>query len=161
MRPERRRDLIRVLQEGRASSQHEIAEALRAAGHDVTQATVSRDLAELGAVKVRSGSGFTYRLPDDVGGSTSDFVARNLMRTLNDLAYRVATSGSLVVVATEPGHAGMLARAIDLAKLDPVIGTIAGDDTIFVATTDVAAAAELAAVWSSQLQARAGEVQSG
>ncbi len=138
-----------------------IAEALRAAGHDVTQATVSRDLAELGAVKVRSGSGFTYRLPDDLGDSASEFIARNLARTLTQLAYTVATSGSLVVVSTAPGHAGVLARAIDLAKLGPVVGTIAGDDTVFVATTDSRAATRLASDWAAQLHAHHGEARSG
>ena len=148
MRSERRRDLFRILHAGRASSQREIVRALRLAGHDVTQATVSRDLREMGATKIRLGDEFVYRLSDDVprlqGG---DLVARNLARTLDEFAVDIRTSTSLVVVLTAPGHAAAVARAIDLAGLAEVVGTVAGDDTIFVATPDSATASRLVERW--------------
>src|SRR5918996_1501204 len=65
-RPGRRRDLTRILREGKVSSQADIVAKLRAAGHEVTQATISRDLQELGALKIRAAGGFGYRLPDEM-----------------------------------------------------------------------------------------------
>lgn len=149
MRADRRRDLMRILREGGASSQKEIVAALRRAGHDVTQATVSRDLREIGASKVRAERGFVYRLADDVPRSwNGDLVARNLERSLTEFAIDVKLAHSIVVVTTAPGHASAVARAIDLAGSDSVVGTVAGDDTIFVATDSPEAARRVAATWS-------------
>jgi len=142
--------LIRILREGGASSQHDIVAGLRAAGHDVTQATVSRDLQDVGARKVRVGEGFVYRLPDEVPRGSADLTARNLSRTLTEFAIAIRAAGSLVVVVTAPGHASAVARAIDLAGLPEVAGTIAGDDTIFVATDGDTDASRLTGVWSQE-----------
>ena len=148
MRPDRRRALLRILRAGAASSQKEIVRALRAAGHDVTQATVSRDLREVGAAKVRSAEGFVYRLSDDVPHSwNGDLVARNLDRSLAEFALDIRQAHSLVIVTTAPGHASAVARAIDLAAPEPVMGTVAGDDTIFVATESPSTAAALTTEW--------------
>ncbi len=150
MNERRRKDLIGILREGHSSSQHEIVAALRGAGHDVTQATVSRDLRDLGAVKVHGRDGLTYRLPDEVPRSVAgDLTARNLRRTLEDFALAINPAGSLVVLTTAPGHAGAVARALDLAAEPGVVGTIAGDDTIFIATPDPATAEALAGAWGS------------
>ncbi len=151
MRSERRRDLIRVLRRGLASSQLEIVEALRAVGHDVTQATVSRDLKEVGAIRYRDGDRFVYRLPDDAARPNgSGPAARNLERTLDEFAIDIRVAHSIVVLQTAPGHAQAVARSIDLAGLAVVVGTVAGDDTIFVAATDPEAAASLAERWLSR-----------
>lgn len=148
MRSDRLKDLVRILRGGHAATQQEIVAALQAAGHDVTQATVSRDLQEIGAVKVRAGRALEYRLPDEVPRTAgSELMARNLRRTLQDFALQVRAAASLVVVDTAPGHASAVARAIDLAGLDRVVGTVAGDDTIFVATPSAEAAAELVDGW--------------
>lgn len=148
MRTERRRELLRILREGKPSSQTEIVDALRAAGHDVTQATVSRDLHEVGAVKVHAPGGYVYRLPDDaVRASGTELTLRNLYRALAEFAIDIRTAASLVIVFTAPGHAMAVARAIDFAGLDDVVGTVAGDDTIFVATPDPATAQALARRW--------------
>ena len=149
MRSERRRALLRVLKRGHAATQQELVEALREEGFDVTQATVSRDLHELHAVKVRSGGEVAYRFPDDVPRlrpARDDVIAE-----LADFAIDVRPAGTLVVVATLPGHASAVARAIDLAGPPAVRGTIAGDDTIFVATPDPATADELAGEWSTAM----------
>src|SRR5438093_13486061 len=83
VKPDRRRDLLRLLREGHSTSQADIVGALRDLGHDTTQATVSRDLKEVGAVKVRSNGEFVYRLPDAVPHSVGgDLMARELTRTL-------------------------------------------------------------------------------
>jgi transcriptional regulator of arginine metabolism len=148
VRATRRKELFRILHEGHATSQDEIVSALRAAGHHVAQPTVSRDLQELGAVKVKVGSEFVYRLKDEIPKSArADLVARDLARTLSDFALDIRTSGPLIVLLTAPGHAGAVARAIDLAGPDEIVGTIAGDDTIFVATSDTRTAATVARRW--------------
>ena len=148
MRSDRLKDLIRILRAGHASTQQEIVVVLQANGHDVTQATVSRDLQEIGAVKVRAGNILQYRLPDEVPRTAgSDLMARNLHRTLQNFALDVRPAASLVVVVTAPGHASAVARAIDLAGLETVVGTVAGDDTILVATPSEDDAQSLAARW--------------
>lgn len=154
MRSQRRRELLRLLHEGRISSQKELVDSLRALGHRVTQATVSRDLQAVGATKVRVNGSFVYRLADDVPRSASaDLVTRNVARILDDFAVSIRPADSLVIVTTAPGHASAVARAIDLAELVDVAGTIAGDDTIFVATADPGAAAALAHRWSQETAA--------
>ncbi|MGH2750701.1 MAG: arginine repressor [Actinomycetota bacterium] len=153
MRSTRRRDLTRLLREGRASSQKDIVDELRAAGHEVTQATISRDLQELGALKLRAERGFVYRLPDEMPRGAGDLMARNLLRTLEEFALTVRTAANLVVVMTAPGHAAAVGRAIDLAPNEDVVGTVAGDDTIFVATPNEEAASRLAAAWTEQATA--------
>lgn len=148
MKSARRRDLLKILHQGHASTQQDFVAALREAGHDVTQATVSRDLQELGAVKVRLGDQVAYRFPDDVLRAAAGQAAqRNLMRELQELAIDIRLASNLVVVVTMPGHAAALARAIDLAGLEEAVGSIAGDDTVFVATPDEGTAAGLRTRW--------------
>ena len=161
MRSSRRRDLTRLLREGRASSQRDIVQSLRAAGHEVTQATISRDLQELGALKVRTKDGFVYRLPDEMSRGGGDLMARNLLHTLEEFALSVRVAGNLVVVMTAPGHAAAVGRAIDLAPNDDVIGTVAGDDTIFVATPNQKAAERLASAWTETTLAEVGPQHDG
>lgn len=157
MRSERRRDLLRVLKEGQPTSQQDIVLALRRAGHEVTQATVSRDLREIGALKVRLNGGFVYRLADDVPRSAvADLGAASLERTLAAFVIDVRPAGSLIVVNTAPGHAAAVARAIDYAAPAGVVGTVAGDDTIFVATPDSVTAVQIADGWLEKLEATGG-----
>ena len=148
MRSQRRKDLLQILHEGAAASQHDIALALRRRGHDVTQATVSRDLQEVGATKVRLNGGYAYRLPDEIprliGG---DLMARRLEETLAEFVIDARAAATIVVLFTAPGHASAVARAIDQAAPDGVVGTVAGDDTIFVATPSQAEAKRIASLW--------------
>lgn len=96
-------------------------------GFDVTQATVSRDLKELGAIKVRSGGGgFSYALG---GGATDE---AELGKTVADFAEGIHPSGNLVVIKTPPGAAQVVAGAIDRSAIAGVLGTVAGDDTVLV-----------------------------
>ena len=112
--------------QGRAiSTQEQLLEALRHEGFRATQATLSRDLARLGVRRAsRPGGGAVYEIGD---GPLEPGIA------LAGLVASVATNGSTVVVRTRPGSAPAVARAIDVAALPEVLGTIAGDDTIFVA----------------------------
>jgi transcriptional regulator of arginine metabolism len=150
MRTRRRRDLIRILHDGHATSQQEIVAALQSAGHDVTQATVSRDLTDIGATKARIGGRLVYRLPDELPHGNGDLVGRALIHNLDEFAVDIRCAGVLVIVHTAPGHASAVARAIDLAGLSDVVGTIAGDDTIFVATPGEPEAEVLARTWTEQ-----------
>jgi transcriptional regulator of arginine metabolism len=149
VQPQRRRDLLHLLRAGSARSQLEIVEALRAAGHDVTQTTVSRDLHALGAIKIRSSEGVHYVLAEDERHAPGrDLDQRNLEHTLSEFALEIKAAGSLVVVLTAPGHAAIVARAIDLAGVPEVVGSVAGDDTILVATPGPRQAAALARRWT-------------
>ncbi len=122
----RRRDAVtRILRAGRVSTQEEILDGLRREGFRVTQATLSRDLARLSARRVSRPDGVRYEVGD---GAPSTAAA-----AVSGLVTEVATNGSLVVIRTAPGSAPAVARAIDLARLPGVLGTIAGDDTVFVA----------------------------
>lgn len=147
MKSDRRRDLLKILHQGHASTQQEFVAALRDAGHDVTQATVSRDLHELGAIKIRVGDQVAYRFPDQLRSAAAPVDDRTLLRELASYAIDVRVAGTLVIVITLPGHAAAIARAIDLSSPDGVVGTIAGDDTVFAATPDVAAARAIARRW--------------
>ena len=148
MRTVRRKDLVGILRSGAASSQGDIVAALRDLGHPVTQATVSRDLQEIGATKVRVAGKVAYRLPDDIPmGLGGDVLRRDLEHNLREFAVDVRQAATLVIVITAPGHASAVGRAIDLAGMEEVVGTVAGDDTIFVATPDTETAADLALRW--------------
>lgn len=154
-RTERIRDLTEILRSGRASSQQDIVAELHRRGHEVTQATVSRDLRDMGAAKLRIGDEFEYRLPDEAGLGVLDPLGRNLKKSLDEFALSVVRSGTLLVIKTPPGHASLLARSVDLSNEVEVVGTIAGDDTIFVAFPDEATAAQVRSNW---LSGRNGEV---
>jgi transcriptional regulator of arginine metabolism len=115
-------------------SQTELAERLARDGVQVTQATLSRDLEELGAVK----TGGAYLIPEDGKRPLRDVEQANakLIRLLRELLTGTDASGNLAVLRTPPGAAQFLASALDRAGLADVVGTIAGDDTIFVVARD-------------------------
>ena len=121
--------ILRLVQERRLSTQEEVADALRLEGLDAVQATISRDIAQLGLVKVRDDGGrLVYALP---GAADLDRLSE-LTAALRRWAVSLDASANLLVVRTPPGCANALARVIDEARLPDVLGTIAGDDTITV-----------------------------
>ena len=116
-------------------SQTELAELLSSEGVQVTQATLSRDLEELGAVKVRGSDGpAAYLIPEDGNPvlRPSEQAPARLVRLLRELLTGADASGNLVVLRTPPGAAQFLASALDRSGLTEIVGTIAGDDTILV-----------------------------
>jgi transcriptional regulator of arginine metabolism len=120
--------IVRVIRARAVHTQEELADLLGKEGFDVTQATLSRDLAEIGAIRAPRPGGAVYEIRDqqnDSGGGEARAASR-LLRSIRE-------NGSLVVVSTQPGGAPAIARVIDLARLDETLGCIAGDDTIFVA----------------------------
>jgi transcriptional regulator of arginine metabolism len=115
-------------------SQTELGRRLAAGGVAVTQATVSRDLEELGAVKVRTPAGMAYALPPEghPRQGTAGAVDARLGRLLEELLVSAEATGADVVLRTPPGGAHLLASALDRAGLPEVAGTVAGDDTILL-----------------------------
>ncbi len=125
---ERLNVLKKILESGKNSSQEEIREMLEAKGHDVNQSTISRDLKKLGAIKGTDNKGrTTYRLSEIV--LEANFVAQSL----GDLILNITHNDSLIVIQTTPGSASLIARQLDIARPAGILGTIAGDDTIFIA----------------------------
>lgn len=144
--------VVALLAAREVHSQAELAALLAEEGIDVTQATLSRDLEELGAVKLRGADGGTgvYVVPEDgspvrgVCGGTE-----RMSRLLGDLLVSTDASANLAVLRTPPGAAHYLASAIDRAALTEVVGTIAGDDTIFVVAREPVSGAQLAALFEN------------
>ncbi len=135
----RQQRIIELLARHSVRSQTELADLLAATGLNVTQATLSRDLVELDAVKVRDGGGaLVYAVPAEGGDRTprsaveTPAAEHRLARLCNELLVSAEASANLVVLRTPPGAAQFLASAIDRAELAPVLGTIAGDDTVLV-----------------------------
>lgn len=133
--------IVDILSRTSVRSQGELLELLARDGHQVTQATLSRDLVEIGAVKVRHGKSLVYAVPGEGGDRTPRPAAEEreldarLRRLCEDLLVTATASANLVVLRTPPGAANYLASAIDRADRDDVLGTIAGDDTVLVIAT--------------------------
>jgi transcriptional regulator of arginine metabolism len=134
LRTRRQKALSDILRAEALGSQEEVTARLKADGFDVTQATVSRDLVQLGAVKVKRGGAIGYALPDQIGHS--DWAAARLQRILGEWVQSVEAAGNMLVLKTPPGSAHLVGLALDQAKLQEVAGTISGDDTLFVALRD-------------------------
>lgn len=134
----RQQRIVELLTTREVRSQTELGDLLAAEGIQVTQATLSRDLVELDAVKMRVASGaLVYAVPEDGGDPTpvrrdSAATESRLARLAEELLVSAEVSGNLVVLRTPPGAANFLAAAIDRSALAEVLGTIAGDDTVLV-----------------------------
>jgi transcriptional regulator of arginine metabolism len=130
-KPQRQHRILRILEDQPISSQAQLVQLLESEGVVATQATVSRDLEELGAVKVRiPGGTMAYAIPEhgrDRGGSND-----HLRRLMSEFVLDVAHSVNIVVLRTPPGSAHVVASALDRASLGDILGTVAGDDTMLV-----------------------------
>ena len=129
-----------LLESRPVASQTELGRLLAAAGVEVTQATLSRDLVEVGAVKVRKGRQLVYALPDGGSPVSSEELPVRLRRAADELLVSARCAGNQVVLRTPPGAANYLASCIDQSHLAEVLGTIAGDDTILVIAATPASA---------------------
>lgn len=128
---QRQHRIAELLSTEQVTSQACLVDLLGASGMQVNQATISRDLEELGAIKVRVSGGETvYAIPELPRSQVAP--VDHLRRVLSDWVVEVDRSGDLVVVATPPGSAHVVASAIDRNGLTDVLGTVAGDDTILV-----------------------------
>lgn len=134
-KPQRLHRIARILETQPVSSQGQVVELLAAEGVVATQATVSRDLEDLGAVKVRVPGGETiYVIPEQ--GRERPVPEEHLRRVLGEWVVEIAHSANLVVVRTPPGSAHVVGSAIDRSGLPDVLGTVAGDDTVLIIATE-------------------------
>ena len=140
MKSSRQDEILRIIREKDVETQEELAEELRKNGYKVTQATVSRDIRELKLIKVAAnGGGFKYAKPERHETAVSD----RLTRILNDSLVNVDFSGNMIVVKTLSGSANVAAEALDNLGWEEILGTIAGDNTIFIVARDAADTAEI------------------
>ena len=136
----RRAKAIALIKEDLIQSQSDLVKQLKKAGFAVTQATASRDLEEIGAVRGRSSSGESvYK----ISKSDDESISRT-MPVPSDLIISVEASGNLAVVRTPPGGAQLLASSLDHSGISEIIGTIAGDDTVLVVSRKATGGAQLA-----------------
>jgi transcriptional regulator of arginine metabolism len=125
----RRALIVELIRTRHVATQGDLRDLLRAKGHDVTQATLSRDLAKLGARRVALPSGGTAYEVDGFAAHTGEVGQRTAMAAL---VLGIREGAAIVVIHTRPGAAQAVAALLDQARLDSIIGSIAGDDTIFV-----------------------------
>ena len=143
-KPQRQHRIGRLLEEQPVSSQGQLVELLASEGIVATQATVSRDLEDLGAVKVRiPGGTMAYAVPEvskDRTGGADD----HLRRVMGEFVVEVSHSGNVVVMRTPPGSAHVVASALDRAGVPEVLGTVAGDDTMIIVCAEQVGGAAVA-----------------
>ena len=139
----RQHRIAEVLREQAITSQSQLVDILESEGVHATQATVSRDLDELGAIKVRmSGGEAAYAIPENPADRV---VPEDLLkRVLGNWVIDIQASANIVVLRTPPGSAHVVASAIDRAGMPDVLGTVAGDDTLFVVAFEGTRAKKLA-----------------
>lgn len=141
---QRQHRIARMLEEHPVTSQAQLVELLTGEGIRATQATVSRDLDDLGAIKVRVPGGDTvYAIPELPAEQVAP--EDHLRRVLGDWVVDVTHSANLVVLRTPPGSAHVVGSALDRAGLGDVLGTVAGDDTLIVVADEYVGGSEVAA----------------
>jgi transcriptional regulator of arginine metabolism len=141
---QRQHRIARLLEVHAVGSQGQLVDLLDGDGVKATQATVSRDLEELGAVKVRvPGGESVYAIPELPHEQRAP--EDHLRRVLSDWVVDVGSSGNIVVLRTPPGSAHVVASALDRSALPDILGTVAGDDTIFIVVASGIDAPDVAA----------------
>ena len=138
-RQARQRQIRDLIATGEIGSQQQLAERLAERGIEVTQATVSRDIADLGLVKTVRGDRHVYASPADLAAAVPPITDDALLRrVLADVPVRVDRSGLILVLVSTPGTASIIAEAIDKSTLTEQVGTLAGDNTVLVLFSDEA-----------------------
>lgn len=129
LKERRQRAIADLIRANAVANQEVLAERLSSLGYVVTQATISRDLEQIGAMKVRRDGQLSYALPD----AGRDTPSLRLASVFRDWVRSIEPAGNLVVIRTPPGSAHLVGVALDQSELQEIVGTICGDDTIFVA----------------------------
>jgi transcriptional regulator of arginine metabolism len=143
LKQQRQQAITRLISQQSVANQPQLLELLGDEGIQATQATVSRDLDELGAIKVRAPGGQSvYALPELAFDRVAPF--EQLRRVLGEWVGEVAVSGNIVLVRTPPGCAHVVASALDRSGLDGLLGTVAGDDSLLCVASEDTAGHELA-----------------
>jgi transcriptional regulator of arginine metabolism len=147
-KPQRQHRIVRLLEQHAVVSQQQLVDLLAADGVIATQATVSRDLEELGAIKVRAAGGDSvYAIPELPKDQKAP--EEHLRRVFGEWVVEVAHSANLVVLRTPPGSAHVVGSALDRAALPDILGTVAGDDTLLVVASERAGGRKVAQQLSS------------
>jgi transcriptional regulator of arginine metabolism len=142
LKDRRQKALADLIRDHALGSQDEVAARLAGLGFEVTQATISRDLEQLGALKVRRDGRISYALPSQLPADGA--APSRLASVLRDWVRSIDVAGTMVVLKTPPGSAHLVGVALDESTLTEIVGTICGDDTIFIACRSAAEAATLA-----------------
>jgi transcriptional regulator of arginine metabolism len=132
----RQAQILKLIRRGAVATQEDLAQRLAGAGIDASQVTLSRDIRELGLIKTAAG----YREPNSAGREPA---RDNLPRVLQEFLRDIRIAQNLVVLKTVPGGAQPVARALDSEERPEIVGTVAGDDTIFIAAPNAASAKSL------------------
>ena len=148
LKERRQRAIADLIRTNPVANQEELAERLGCLGFAVTQATISRDLDQLGALKVRRNGQLSYSLP----GEATSRPSPRLAAVFRDWVRSVEAAANLVVIKTPPGSAHLVGVVLDQSELPEIAGTICGDDTIFVACRSASEAETLGAKLSGELQ---------
>ena len=148
LKEQRQRAIAELIRSSALSSQEELADRLGSMGITATQATISRDLEQIGAVKVRRDGQLSYSLPNAARSN----LGPHLAAVFREWVRSVEPAANLVVIKTPPGSAHLVGVVLDQSELPEIAGTICGDDTIFVACRSEAEADALAAKLSGELQ---------
>ena len=135
--------ILRLVKARSIATQQDLAEALHDAGHEVVQTTVSRDIGELGLVKVRDDVGVLVYAPPEHANGRSERATHELRNAFRRWALSIESSGNLIVVAVPNGYAPPLAESIDAVDHPRVLGTIAGETTVLVIAREGVSGAEL------------------
>lgn len=130
MKKGRHESIIKLIRNENIHNQSELAIRLNSLGYNVTQATVSRDITKLGLIKVKENGDFKYAVVETPSNHMERFI-----RIISDTLKNLDIAQNLLIVKTQSGMAMATAAAIDGLKFDEIVGTIAGDDSIFVATS--------------------------
>lgn len=148
LKERRHRAIADLIRANALSSQEELADRLGSLGFAVTQATISRDLEQIGAVKVRREGQLSYAMPDAIVSGAP----QRLATVFRDWVRSVDPAGTMVVIKTPPGSAHLVGVVLDESGLPEIAGTICGDDTIFIACRSAAEAQALSSKLGGQLQ---------
>jgi transcriptional regulator of arginine metabolism len=148
LKERRHRAIAELIRSNALSNQEELAERLGSLGFTVTQATISRDLEQLGAVKVRRDGQLSYALPEAARSGFSPRIAS----VFRDWVRSVEPAANVVVIKAPPGSAHLVGVALDNSEMSEIVGTICGDDTIFIACRSSDEAEALAAKLAGELQ---------
>lgn len=137
---QRQSRILQIIRERSIETQEELVEVLRKTGMEVTQATISQDIKELGIVKVSTGEGKQKYVPMDRSGEVA---SGRLMKVFSEAVIIIEVAVNFVIIKTLPGMAQAAASALDSMHLSDLLGSLAGDDTVFLATASDAKAQEL------------------
>jgi transcriptional regulator of arginine metabolism len=148
LKERRQRAIADLIRANALSSQEELADRLGSLGFSATQATISRDLEQIGAVKVRRDGQLSYALPNSAERSASP----RLAAVFRDWVRSVEPARNMVVIKTPPGSAHLVGVVLDQSDLPEIAGTICGDDTIFVACRSSGEAEALSSKLRGELQ---------